>query len=154
MFVFTKLLYHFVFTVLCTIRFLRIQFISQGFFLINFQFLFLAVLGLHCLSGFFPLIEVRGCLSLVVVCGFLIVMASLVAPGLQSTGSVLVSRRLGYSTACDIFLDQGLSPCLLHWQVDSLPLSHQGSPLSLCSHCFQCIKKVNHLKKLSLLIFV
>ena len=27
-----------------------------------------------------------------------------------------------------IFLDQGLIPCLLRWQVDSLPLSNQGSP--------------------------
>ena len=27
-----------------------------------------------------------------------------------------------------IFLTQGLNPHLLHWQVDSLPLSHQGSP--------------------------
>ena len=28
---------------------------------------------------------------------------------------------------------QGLNPSLLHWQVDSLPLSHQGSP-SICIH--------------------
>ena len=27
-----------------------------------------------------------------------------------------------------IFLTQGLNPRLLHWQVDSLPLSHAGSP--------------------------
>ena len=27
-----------------------------------------------------------------------------------------------------IFLDQGSNFCLLHWQADSLPLSHQGSP--------------------------
>ena len=26
-----------------------------------------------------------------------------------------------------IFLTQGSNPCLLHWQADSLPLSHQGS---------------------------
>ena len=26
-----------------------------------------------------------------------------------------------------IFLTQGSKSCLLHWQVDSLPLSHQGS---------------------------
>ena len=25
---------------------------------------------------------------------------------------------------------QGLNPCLLHWQVDSLPLSRQGSPVT------------------------
>ena len=30
-----------------------------------------------------------------------------------------------------IFLDQGLNLRLLHWQVDSLPLSHQGSPSHL-----------------------
>ena len=29
-----------------------------------------------------------------------------------------------------IFLTQGLNPHLLHWQADSLPLSHQGSPLT------------------------
>ena len=34
---------------------------------------------------------------------------------------------LSCSVACGIFLDQGSNPCLLHWQVDSLPLSHQGS---------------------------
>ena len=32
------------------------------------------------------------------------------------------------STACGIFPDQGLSPCPLHWQADSQPLHHQGSP--------------------------
>ena len=26
-----------------------------------------------------------------------------------------------------VFLDQGSNPCLLHWQTDSLTLSHQGS---------------------------
>ena len=28
-----------------------------------------------------------------------------------------------------IFPTQGLNLCLLHWQADSLPLSHQGSPI-------------------------
>ena len=27
-----------------------------------------------------------------------------------------------------IFLTQGLNLYILHWQVDSIPLSHQGSP--------------------------
>ena len=36
---------------------------------------------------------------------------------------------LSWSEACGIFLDQGSSPHLLHWQGDALPLSHQGSPL-------------------------
>ena len=30
--------------------------------------------------------------------------------------------------ACGIFPDQGSNLCLLHWQMDSLPLSYQGSP--------------------------
>ena len=57
------------------------------------------------------------------------------ARGLQSlrlsgsrTGSVVVAYGLSCSAACGIFLDQGSNPCLLHWQMDSLPLSHQGSP--------------------------
>ena len=28
-----------------------------------------------------------------------------------------------------IFLAQGLNLCPMHWQVDSLPLSHQGRPI-------------------------
>ena len=53
---------------------------------------------------------------------------SVVAPRLQSTGSVVVAHRLSCSSACGVFPDQGLNPCVLHWQVDSLPLSNQGSP--------------------------
>ena len=37
-------------------------------------------------------------------------------------------HRLSCSFTCGIFLAQGLNLCLLHWQADSLPLSHQGSP--------------------------
>ena len=33
-----------------------------------------------------------------------------------------------------IFLTQGSNPCLLHWQADSLPLSHQGSPVFSFGH--------------------
>ena len=33
----------------------------------------------------------------------------------------------------EIFLTQGSNLCLLHWHVDSLPLSHLGSP-SMCLH--------------------
>ena len=49
-----------------------------------------------------------------------------VAPGLQSTGSEVVARGVSCSAARGIFLGQGSNSCLLHWQVDSLPLSHQG----------------------------
>ena len=43
---------------------------------------------------------------------------------LQSTGSVGLVHRLSCSVACGIFLDEGTNLCLLHWSVDSLPLSH------------------------------
>ena len=32
-----------------------------------------------------------------------------------------------------IFPDSGTNPRALHWQTDSLPLSHQGSPMSSCT---------------------
>ena len=44
-----------------------------------------------------------------------------------NTGSIAV-HELSCSMACGIFLEQGWNPCLLNWQVDSLLLSHQGSP--------------------------
>ena len=50
------------------------------------------------------------------------------APRLQSPGSIVVAHGLSCSTVCGIFPDQRLKSCLLHWQMDSLPLSHQGSP--------------------------
>ena len=54
-------------------------------------------------------------------------LSSLVAAhGLQSTG-IVVAQGLSCSTAGGICPDQGSSPCLLNWQVDSLPLSHLGS---------------------------
>ena len=34
------------------------------------------------------------------------------------------------SSACRIFQDLGSDPCLLRWQANSLPLSHQGNPES------------------------
>ena len=44
------------------------------------------------------------------------------------TWSVVVAQGLSCSIACGIFPHQGSKPCLLHWQADSLSLSHQGSP--------------------------
>ena len=44
---------------------------------------------------------------------------------------MLVAPRLSCSEAYAILPDQGLNPCLLHWQADFFffkPLSHQGSP--------------------------
>ena len=76
------------------------------------------MLGLSCCSGF----------SLVAVCGLLTAVTSFVAtPGLESTDSIVVAQRVSCSMACGIFPYQGSNPCLLYWQVDSLPPSHQGS---------------------------
>ena len=42
--------------------------------------------------------------------------------------SVVVAHGPGCSAACGIFPDQGSNPCSLHWQADSQPLCHLGSP--------------------------
>ena len=51
--------------------------------------------------------------------------------GYRRAGSVVVAHGLSCSVACGIFPHQGSSPCPLHWQADSQPLRHQGSPLLL-----------------------
>ena len=51
--------------------------------------------------------------------------------GSRRAGSVVVAHGPSSSAACGIFPDQGSNPCPLHWQVDSQPLHHQGSPLIL-----------------------
>ena len=56
-------------------------------------------LGLHCCTGFSPVAAGGGHPS--VACRLLIAV---------------------------IFLHQGSNPCPLHWQADSQPLCHQGSP--------------------------
>ena len=56
---------------------------------------------------------------------------SLCSCGLRAAGHRLNS--CGAWACCSVasgsFLDQGLNLCLLHWQADSYPLCHQGSPL-------------------------
>ena len=103
--------------------------------MILFTYLSLAVLGLCYYVGFSL---VTG-FSLVAVCGLLLAVASLVAEhGLEGAlATVVGAHGLSCSTACGSFLDQGSNPCLLHWQVDSLPLSHQGSPI--CYIYFKCL---------------
>ena len=48
--------------------------------------------------------------------------------GSRRAGSVVVAHGPSCSAACGIFPDQGSNPCPLHWQADSQPLRHQGSP--------------------------
>ena len=48
--------------------------------------------------------------------------------GSRRAGSVVVAHGPSCSVACGILPDQGSNPCPLHWQADSQPLCHQGSP--------------------------
>ena len=48
--------------------------------------------------------------------------------GSRRAGSVVVAHGPSCSVACGILPDQGSNPCPLHWQADSQPLRHQGSP--------------------------
>ena len=48
--------------------------------------------------------------------------------GSRRADSVVVAHGPSCSVACGILPDQGSNPCPLHWQADSQPLRHQGSP--------------------------
>ena len=48
--------------------------------------------------------------------------------GSRCAGSVIVAHGPSCSAARGIFPHQGSNPCPLHWQADSQPLRHQGSP--------------------------
>ena len=52
---------------------------------------------------------------------------SLRSTGSRRAGSVIVAHGPSCSAACG-FPGQGSNPCPLHWQADSQPLRHQGSP--------------------------
>ena len=65
--------------------------------------------------------------------------------GSRRAGSVIVAHGPSCSAACGILSDQGSNPCPLHWQADSQPLRHQGSPdkafFSPFNYCLpSCIK--------------
>ena len=53
---------------------------------------------------------------------------SLRSTGSRRAGSAIVAHGPSCSAACGILPDQGANPCPLHWQADSQPLRHQGSP--------------------------
>ena len=55
--------------------------------------------------------------------------------GSRRAGSVIVAHGPSGSAACGIFPDQGSNPCPLHWQADSQPLRHQGSPKGATVRC-------------------
>ena len=74
------------------------------------------------------LVVTSGGHSLVAVCWHLIAMAALTAeqPAAGGVGSVAVAHESSCSSACGIFLDQGLNPCtdrqiLNHWTTREIP---------------------------------
>ena len=97
-------------------------------------------LGSSLLCGLVLVAETGGS-SLSVVRALLIALASLAVPGLRGAASVAVAQELSSSKAGGIFPDQGLNLRLLHWQGDSLPLSHQGRPIALfLKACFSTLQ--------------
>ena len=58
-------------------------------------------------------------------------------------GSVVVVNGLTCTRTCGIFLYQESYSCPLHWQVDSLLLDHQGSPMAI--HFLSFKKKISYL---------
>ena len=105
------------------------------------MYLLLAALGLGCCARAFSRRVRKGLLS---VCGLQASHCSVIR--FRSTGSracgpsscrsrapdhrlsSFVAHGLSCSAACGILPDKGLNLRLLHWQADSLPLSHRGSP--------------------------
>ena len=64
------------------------------------------------------------------------------------------ARQLSCSMTWGIFPDQGLNLCFLHWQADSLPLSHQGSPMWFLFYVFSCRSFLVSFINVSTLIFL
>ena len=86
------------------------------------------MLGLRFCARAFSSCGKRGPLF-IAVRGPLIIVVLLRSTGSRRAGSAVVAHGASCSTACGIFPDQGSNPCPLHWQADSQPLRHQGSPV-------------------------
>ena len=107
-------------------------------FLFNYFMYFFWLLWLRCCLWAFLVTTSRGYLLWCTGFSFLLwssgsTHTAFSSCGLKSlgglVGSVVVVHGLSCSAACRIFLDQGSNPCFLHWQADSYPLHHQGSPV-------------------------
>ena len=97
-------------------------------FVCFFIYLFLAVLGLRLCDGL-SLVVANGVHSSSRCVGLSLSRALLLqSTGSRRAGSVIVAHGPSCSAACGIFPDQGPNLCPLHWQADSQPLRHQGSP--------------------------
>ena len=106
------------------------------------------ILGLHCCMWAFSGCRERRLLCVVVHssltaaasrCGAQVPgahAAAVEAPGLREWAQELWFADFSCSMLCGIFPDQGSNLCPLHWQVDSYPLHHWGSPSGCLSFLF------------------
>ena len=97
-------------------------------YLFIYLFIYLAVLGLCFCARAFSSCGKGGHSSS--RCAGLSPSRSLLlrSTGSRRAGSAVAAHGPSCSAACGIFPDQGSNPCPLHWQADSQPLRHQGSP--------------------------
>ena len=87
----------------------------------------MAVLGLRFCARAFSSCGKRGPLFIAVRWP-LTIAASPVAEHRLQTRRLSNCGSQACPAACGILPDQGSNPCPLHWQADSQPLRHQGSP--------------------------
>ena len=110
---------------------LRAYFCDYSFFFFNYLFIYLFIYGCvgssFLCEGFLQLRQVGATLHRGARASHYRDL-SLRSTGFRRAGSVIVAHGSSFSVACGIFLDQGSNPCPLHWQADSQPLRHQGSP--------------------------
>ena len=102
------------------------------FFKFLFIIYFLPCLGLRFCARAFSLVAASGGHSSSQCAGLSPSRPLLLrSTGSRRAGSVVVAHGPSCSVACGIFPDQGSNPCPLHWQADSQPLRHQGSPQNI-----------------------
>ena len=124
---------------LCSLFFFLSKCYLLGFLAVFVSFLFLrnTYFWLHrvfiAVLELLPVVENRGCslwrrghFSLRQLLSLR--AQALGAHGLRRCSSRVPEHRLRRPVARGILPDQGSNPCLLPWQVDSLPLNQQGSP--------------------------
>ena len=89
----------------------------------------MAVLGLRFCVRAFSSCGKRGPLFIAVRRPLTIAASPVAEHRLQTRRLSGCGSRARCSAACGILPDQGSNPCPLHWQADSQPLRHRGSPL-------------------------
>ena len=101
------------------------------FYLFIYLFIYLWLCWVFVSVRGLSLVAASGCHSSSQCAGLSLLQPLLLgSTGSRRAGSAIVAHGPSRSAACGIFPDQGSNPCPLHWQADSQPLRHQGSPSS------------------------